>query len=35
MARQGDQLVFAWSESASENDESGALKVSTATAELP
>jgi hypothetical protein len=35
MARQGDQLIFAWSESASENDDSGALKVSTATAELP
>lgn len=35
MARQGDQLTFAWSESASENDESGALKVSTAIAELP
>jgi hypothetical protein len=35
MARQGNQLVFAWSESASANDESGALKVSTAVAELP
>ena len=35
MARQGDELVLAWSESASENDESGALKVSTAIAELP
>src|SRR5688500_1316923 len=29
MARQGDDLIFAWSESA-ENDETGALKVSTA-----
>jgi hypothetical protein len=35
MARQGDELIFAWSESASDNDESGALKVSTATVELP
>jgi hypothetical protein len=35
MARQGDELIFAWSESASENDESGALKVSTAIAQLP
>jgi hypothetical protein len=35
MARQGDELIFAWSESASENDENGALKVSTAIVELP
>lgn len=35
MARQGDELIFAWSESASENDETGALKVSTAVARLP
>jgi hypothetical protein len=35
MARQGDELIFAWSESASENDESGALKVSTAVVGLP
>jgi len=35
MGRQGDELVLAWSESASENDESGALKVSTAIADLP
>lgn len=35
MARQGDQLIFAWSESASANDEAGALKVSTAVVGLP
>ena len=36
MVRQGgDQLIFAWSESASENDESGALKVSTALVTIP
>jgi hypothetical protein len=35
MVRQGDELVFAWSESASENDEAGALKVSTAVVGLP
>ena len=35
MARQGDELIFAWSESASENDETGALKVSTAVVGLP
>jgi len=35
MARQGDDLIFAWSESASENDETGALKVSTAIVQLP
>ena len=35
MARQGDELVFAWSESASANDEAGALKVSTAVVGLP
>jgi hypothetical protein len=34
MARQGDDLIFAWSESA-ENDETGALKVSTAVVGLP
>ena len=35
MARRGQELLFAWSESASENDESGALRVSTAAADLP
>jgi hypothetical protein len=35
MVRQGDQLVFAWSDSASENDSTGALKVLTASAQLP
>jgi hypothetical protein len=35
MARSGNELVFAWSESASDNDEGGALKVSTAAATLP
>jgi hypothetical protein len=35
MARQGDDVIFAWSESASENDETGALKVSTALVGLP
>jgi hypothetical protein len=36
MARRGDELVFAWSESATpEGDDSGSLKVSTAVAELP
>jgi hypothetical protein len=36
MARRGDELIFAWSESASpEGDESGALKVSTSVASLP
>jgi len=35
MAREGDDLIFAWSESAAANDETGALKVSTAIAELP
>jgi hypothetical protein len=34
MARQGDDLIFAWSESA-KNDETGALKVSTAVVGLP
>jgi hypothetical protein len=35
MVRQDDQLIFAWSESASANDEAGALKVSTALVGLP
>jgi hypothetical protein len=35
MVRQDDQLIFAWSESASANDEAGALKVSTAVVGLP
>jgi hypothetical protein len=35
MARQGNELIFAWSESASENDATGALKVSTAIVGLP
>jgi len=35
MGRQGDQLIFAWTESASANDEAGALKVSTAVVGLP
>ena len=35
MVRQDDELIFAWSESASANDEAGALKVSTAVVELP
>ena len=35
MVRQGDELIFAWSESASANDEAGALKVSTAVVGLP
>ncbi len=35
MARQGEQLIFAWTESASANDEAGALKVSTAVVGLP
>ena len=35
MVRQNDQLIFAWSESASANDEAGALKVSTAVVGLP
>ena len=35
MVRQGADLIFAWSESASENDETGALKVSTARVTLP
>jgi hypothetical protein len=35
MGRQGEQLIFAWTESASANDEAGALKVSTAIVELP
>ena len=35
MARQGDELIFAWTESASANDEAGALKVSTAVVGLP
>ena len=34
MARQGDDVIFAWSESG-ENDETGALKVSTAIVGLP
>jgi hypothetical protein len=34
MARQGDDLIFAWSESG-ENDETGGLKVSTAIVGLP
>jgi hypothetical protein len=34
MARQGDELIFAWSESG-ENEETGALKVSTAVVGLP
>jgi hypothetical protein len=36
VARRGDELVFAWSESASpEGDENGSLKVQTAVASLP
>jgi hypothetical protein len=35
MVRQDDELIFAWSESASANDEAGALKVSTAVVGLP
>ncbi len=35
MARQGEELIFAWTESASANDEAGALKVSTALVGLP
>ncbi len=35
MGRQGEQLIFAWTESASANDEAGALKVSTAVVGLP
>jgi hypothetical protein len=35
MVRREDELIFAWSESASANDEAGALKVSTAVVGLP
>jgi hypothetical protein len=35
MVRQDDELIFAWSQSASANDEVGALKVSTAVVGLP